>query len=53
MAKSVLHSDKARRALEKGIDILSKAVGVTLGASGEETSPSEVGMARPKLLTTG
>lgn len=38
MAKSVLHSDKARRALEKGIDILSKAVGVTLGPRGRNVA---------------
>ena len=34
MAKSILYSDKARRALEKGVDVLSEAVGVTLGPRG-------------------
>lgn len=34
MAKSILYSDKARRALEKGINILSEAVAVTLGPLG-------------------
>ncbi len=34
MAKSILYSDEARRALEKGINVLSEAVAVTLGPSG-------------------
>ncbi|MGB7247867.1 MAG: chaperonin GroEL [Phormidesmis sp.] len=34
MAKSILYSDKARRALEKGINTLSEVVGVTLGPLG-------------------
>lgn len=34
MAKSILYSDKARRALEKGVDVLAEAVGVTLGPRG-------------------
>lgn len=34
MAKSILYSDKARRALEKGINVLSEAVAVTLGPLG-------------------
>ena len=34
MAKSILYSDKARRALEKGINTLSEAVAVTLGPLG-------------------
>jgi len=34
VAKSILYSDKARRALEKGINVLSEAVAVTLGPLG-------------------
>ena len=34
MAKSILYSDEARRALEKGINVLSEAVAVTLGPLG-------------------
>ncbi|MEO0759828.1 MAG: chaperonin GroEL [Cyanobacteria bacterium J06648_16] len=34
MSKSVLYSDSARQALEKGIDLLSEAVGSTLGPRG-------------------
>jgi chaperonin GroEL len=34
MAKSIIYNDEARRALEKGIDILAEAVAVTLGPKG-------------------
>lgn len=35
MGKQILYQDNARRALEKGIDILAKAVSVTLGPKGK------------------
>lgn len=35
MIKKVVYHDKARKALEKGIDILSQAIGVTLGPKGK------------------
>ncbi|OKH19834.1 chaperonin GroL [Hydrococcus rivularis NIES-593] len=34
MAKSIIYNDEARRALERGIDILAEAVAVTLGPKG-------------------
>ena len=34
MAKSIIYNDEARRALEKGIDLLAEAVAVTLGPKG-------------------
>ena len=40
MAKSIIYNDEARRALERGIDILAEAVAVTLG-------PKGLGMERP------
>ena len=34
MAKSIIYKDEARRALEKGIDLLTESVAVTLGPKG-------------------
>ncbi|MGK7875243.1 MAG: chaperonin GroEL [Xenococcaceae cyanobacterium] len=34
MAKSIIYNDEARRALEKGIDLLSESVAITLGPKG-------------------
>ncbi|NJK47550.1 chaperonin GroEL [Candidatus Gracilibacteria bacterium] len=34
MAKSIIYNDEARRALERGIDILNEAVAITLGPKG-------------------
>ena len=34
MAKSIIYNDEARRALEKGIDLLTECVAVTLGPKG-------------------
>ena len=34
MAKSIVYSDEARRALERGIDLLAESVAVTLGPKG-------------------
>jgi chaperonin GroEL len=34
MAKSIIYSDEARRALERGMDILNEAVAITLGPKG-------------------
>ncbi len=34
MAKSIIYNEEARRALEKGIDVLAEAVGITLGPKG-------------------
>ncbi len=34
MAKSIIYNDEARRALEKGIDLLAEAVAVTIGPKG-------------------
>ena len=34
MAKRIIYNENARRALEKGIDILAESVAVTLGPKG-------------------
>ncbi len=34
MAKKIIYNEDARRALEKGMDMLAEAVGVTLGPKG-------------------
>jgi chaperonin GroEL len=34
MAKSIIYNDEARRALERGIDLLAEAVAITLGPKG-------------------
>ncbi|MEM1242764.1 MAG: TCP-1/cpn60 chaperonin family protein, partial [Cyanobacteria bacterium P01_H01_bin.26] len=34
MAKRIIYNENARRALEKGMDILTEAVAVTLGPKG-------------------
>jgi len=34
MAKRIIYNEQARRALEKGIDILAESVAVTLGPKG-------------------
>lgn len=34
MAKRIIYNENARRALEKGMDILAEAVAVTLGPKG-------------------
>ena len=34
MAKRIIYNEQARRALEKGIDILTESVAVTLGPKG-------------------
>ena len=34
MAKSIIYNEDARRALEKGMDLLADAVAVTLGPKG-------------------
>ena len=35
MAKRIIYNENARRALEKGIDILAESVAVTLGPKGQ------------------
>ncbi|MBF2034991.1 MAG: hypothetical protein IGR92_05770, partial [Leptolyngbyaceae cyanobacterium T60_A2020_046] len=34
MAKRIIYNEDARRALERGMDMLAEAVGVTLGPKG-------------------
>jgi len=50
MAKSIIYNDEARRALEKGIDLLAEAVAVTLGPKGRNVVLEK---ARPKLSMMG
>lgn len=42
MAKRIIYNENARRALEKGMDILAEAVAVTLGKRPERGSGEEV-----------
>ena len=49
MSKSVLYHDSARRALEKGIDLLSEAVGSTLGPRGRNVVLGSSGLISPLL----
>ncbi|MHC5770859.1 MAG: hypothetical protein ACYTXI_35825 [Nostoc sp.] len=49
MAKRIIYNENARRALERGIDILAEAVAVTLGPKGRvQNAASIAGM----VLTT-
>lgn len=48
MAKRIIYNENARRALERGIDILAEAVAVTLGPKGRNVV-LEKSLARLKL----
>ena len=39
MAKRIIYNEQARRALERGIDILAESVAVTLGPKGRNVVP--------------
>jgi len=52
MAKSIFYSDEARHALEKGIDLLSEAVAVTLGPRGRNVV-LEKKFGAPQIINDG
>jgi len=52
MAKSIVYDDEARRALEKGIDILAESVAVTLGPKGRNVV-LEKKFGAPQIINDG
>ena len=52
MAKSIVYNDEARRALERGIDILAEAVAVTLGPKGRNVV-LEKKFGAPQIINDG
>jgi chaperonin GroEL len=52
MAKSIIYNDEARRALERGIDILTEAVAVTLGPKGRNVV-LEKKFGAPQIINDG
>ncbi|HIK27795.1 MAG TPA: chaperonin GroEL, partial [Oscillatoriaceae cyanobacterium M7585_C2015_266] len=52
MAKSIIYNEEARRALEKGIDILAEAVGITLGPKGRNVV-LEKKFGAPQIINDG
>ncbi len=52
MAKSIIYNDDARRALEKGIDLLAEAVAVTLGPKGRNVV-LEKKFGSPQIINDG
>lgn len=52
MAKSIIYNDDARRALERGIDLLAEAVAVTLGPKGRNVV-LEKKFGAPQIINDG
>ena len=52
MAKSIIYNDEARRALEKGIDLLAESVAVTLGPKGRNVV-LEKKFGAPQIINDG
>ncbi|MBJ7900515.1 MAG: chaperonin GroEL [Cyanobacteria bacterium RI_101] len=52
MAKSIIYNDEARRALERGIDILAESVAVTLGPKGRNVV-LEKKFGAPQIINDG
>ena len=52
MAKSIVYNDEARRALERGIDILAESVAVTLGPKGRNVV-LEKKFGAPQIINDG
>jgi chaperonin GroEL len=52
MAKSIIYNDEARRALEKGMDLLCEAVAVTLGPKGRNVV-LEKKFGAPQIINDG
>ncbi len=52
MAKSIVYNDEARRALEKGIDLLTESVAITLGPKGRNVV-LEKKFGAPQIINDG
>ena len=52
MAKRIIYNEQARRALEKGIDILAESVAVTLGPKGRNVV-LEKKFGAPQIINDG
>ena len=52
MAKRIIYNENARRALEKGIDILAESVAVTLGPKGRNVV-LEKKFGSPQIINDG
>ncbi|MBP0020872.1 MAG: chaperonin GroEL [Cyanobacteria bacterium SBLK] len=52
MAKSIIYNEEARRALEKGIDLLAEAVAITLGPKGRNVV-LEKKFGAPQIINDG
>jgi chaperonin GroEL len=52
MAKSITYNEDARRALERGFDMLAEAVGVTLGPKGRNVV-LEKKFGAPQIINDG
>ena len=52
MAKRIIYNENARRALEKGIDILAESVAVTLGPKGRNVV-LEKKFGAPQIINDG
>ena len=50
MAKRIIYNEQARRALERGIDILAESVAVTLGPKGRNVVLEKKNLVLHKLL---
>ena len=51
MAKRIIYNEQARRALERGIDILAESVAVTLGPKGRNVLEKKFGA--PQIINDG
>ena len=51
MAKRIIYNEQARRALERGIDILAESVAVTLGPKGRNVVLEKFGA--PQIINDG
>jgi len=52
MAKRIIYNEQARRALERGIDILAESVAVTLGPKGRNVV-LEKKLGAPQIINDG
>ena len=51
MAKRIIYNEQARRALERGIDILAESVAVTLGPKGRNVAVSYTHLTLPTIYS--
>ena len=53
MAKKILYQDNARRALERGMEVMVEAVSVTLGPKGRNVPYLEKSYGSPQIVNDG